>query len=134
MAQSATSLGPRPSLFFVFFWGGEVVWFFFFCLFLQKNLFFPLRKGIFVYCSVSPFVFLSFSSLFSFFLWFSDVFLSPSFFCPFYVFCCLFFVVFCFYLLLFHENINIKILYFKVCLSSIIYVFWVFYLFPILFP
>ena len=52
MAQRATSLGPKPSLSF----------FFLPCLVLMgKTCLFPLRKGIFVYFSVSPFVFLSLS-------------------------------------------------------------------------
>ena len=102
MAQRATSLGPKPSLFIIF-----VV---FFCLFLflsflcfviQKNLVFPLEKGILCILSVSlcfslPFfglplfqcfflclslllVIFSFPSCLSFLLSFGSLFLSLSF-------------------------------------------------------
>ena len=61
MAQRATSLGPKPSLFIVCF---LFVFFVFFCfplpflylLFNRKTLFSPLKKAIFVYLSVFPFV------------------------------------------------------------------------------
>ena len=78
MAQRATSLGPKPSLFFGFCFL-FVVFFCFLCLFLlgflfffvfflffplpflylrlnRKTQFFPLKKAIFVYLSVFPFV------------------------------------------------------------------------------
>ena len=55
MAQRATSLSPKPSLVFLF-----VFFFAFLSLpLIGKNLFFYPKKGIFVYCSVSPFVSLS---------------------------------------------------------------------------
>ena len=52
VAQRATSLGPKPSLFFCFFPLP------FLYLFLsRKTLFFPQKKAIFVYLTVFPFVF-----------------------------------------------------------------------------
>ena len=62
MAQRATSLGPKPSLFsfcffffvFVFF----LVFAFFVFLKIEKKHVFPLKKGIFVVnSSVFPFVY-----------------------------------------------------------------------------
>ena len=114
MAQRATSLGPKPSLFIIFwFVFGLFLFLSFLCFVIQKNLVFPLEKGIFgLFLSVSlcfslafcasPFFNFSFSvSLF--FLSFFRSFLS--FFFAF--FCFLVFVsVFPFLssLLLFHER------------------------------
>ena len=63
MAQRATSLGPKPSFyFFVFFVFIFVFVFVFFCFCFpffvlnRKSLFLPLKKAIFVYLSVFPFV------------------------------------------------------------------------------
>ena len=58
MAQRATSLGPKPSVFiFVFlFWFFSVAFSLFAFKLNRKTLFFPLKKAIFVYLSVFPFV------------------------------------------------------------------------------
>ena len=59
MAQRATSLGPKSSL-FVYFFVFFVLFFFslpfLYLLFNRKTLFSPLKKAIFVYLSVFPFV------------------------------------------------------------------------------
>ena len=54
MAQRAFSIGPKPSIFFGFFFG--FVFFSFLWLLLIETSVFSLKMGIFVYFSVSPFV------------------------------------------------------------------------------
>ena len=126
MAQRATSLGPKPSLFlfcfccfccFVFF--GVM---FFGCLIQKKNLVFPPEKGIFYLFSV--FLFLSPLALLGLplflFLFLSLSFFFFSFFLPSRLcFCFLLVPCFCLFLsfflslsslLFFHERNNIKIL------------------------
>ena len=54
MAQRATSLGPKPSLFIIFCFFGLLLFLSFLCFVIQKNRVFPPRKGIFcLFLSVS---------------------------------------------------------------------------------
>ena len=57
MAQRATSLGPKPSLFSFFFGFCFFSLLCFLCFLIDKNPVFPLEKGIF--CLFSMFLFLS---------------------------------------------------------------------------
>ena len=57
MAQRATSLGPKPSLFiFCFFCFLFFSLPFLYLFFSRKTLFVPLKKATFAYLSVFPFV------------------------------------------------------------------------------
>ena len=124
MAQRATSLGPKPSLFFFLFFGGFCFFFFalfFFVFLIEKKPVFPLEKGIF--CLFSMFLFLSpwtFFGLPPFFLFlFLCLSLSLSFYCLFFLLvfllCFIFVSCFCLFfislssLLLFHEKNNMNI-------------------------
>ena len=83
MAQRATSLGPKPSLFylFLFFWCFFVVFFVSLSLLLlEKTLFSPLKRAFLCIFSVCPFVSLLPCFTFSFFfVSLSSSFLFPSF-------------------------------------------------------
>ena len=115
MAQRATSLGPKPSLFsFCFFWVFVVFFFAFLSLFFdrQKTCFSPIEKGIF--CLFSMFLFLSpltflaspfFCFSFSVSLFLLSFFLSSCLsFCFLFVSCFCLFFIFLSSLLLFHEK------------------------------
>ena len=145
MAQRATSLGPKPSLFifFVFF-----CFFFGFCFWLfntEKNPCFSPRKGHFLFIfsvslsfSLSPFGPPSFSVSLSQSLFFLLFFLSSflSLFCLSFgsLFLSLFFFLSLSSLLFFHGRNNIKILNCKffVCLKSFLFFkFPAFFLFQV---
>ena len=132
MAQRATSLGPKPSLFVFFLFLGFLFFSLlsFLCFFnRQKNLFFPLEKGIF--CLFSMFLFLSPLTFFGLPL-FLFLFLCLSLALVFLTFllvfllCFLFVSCFCLFLnpylsslLLFHEKKNMKILNCNFCFPEI---------------
>ena len=147
MAQRATSLGPKPSLFIfvvfvVLFFFGFVFW----LLNTEKNLVFPPEQGIF--CLFSVFLFLSplalfWASLFFCFSFSVSLFSSfLSFFLLVFVFAFLWFLVFVPFLFLslssllfFHERNNIKILNCKFFFLKSFLFFWfsVFFSFKFLF-
>ena len=131
MARSATSLGPKPSL-FVFF---SCFFFVFFCflvpflsLIFIENTVFPLKRAFFVFFHCLPFFLhsLFWPPPFSLFLSLSLSFSSISFFLLVFLFaffCFLAFVSFfllVYSLLLFHEKNNIKIFNYKSFCSSIL--------------
>ena len=112
MARRATSLGPKPSLFV-------------FCFLIQKNLVFPLEKGIFSFSlslfwppSFSVSLSLSLSPSLSFLLFFLSSFLS-FFFAFFWFLGFVSFFLFLSSLLFFHERNNNKIFNCKFFSSSI---------------
>ena len=139
MAQRATSLGTKPSLFvFVLFFVFCFLFCFFGCL-TQKNLVFPPRKGHFLFIfsvclsfSLSlfwpPSFSVSLSLSLSFLLFFLSSFLS-------FLFAFFWFLVFVSFflslssLLFFHERNNIKILNCKFCLHQYV----LFFGFPVFF-
>ena len=108
--RRATSLGPKPSLFIIYFYWGGLFFPFFSSLFNTKKTGFSPREGHFLFiCESLPLFFLSlfWPPLFQFFfLCLSLVFFS-SFFWFFFLSFCLF-LSFVYSLLLFHERNNIK--------------------------
>ena len=102
MAQRATSLGPKPSLFIIFlFFLVCLCSFPFFALYYKKNLVFPLEKGIFgLFLSVSLCSSLAFFGLplFQFFFLCLSLLLLLFSFLPVFLFCFLLLPCFCLFL------------------------------------
>ena len=137
MAQRATSLGPKPSLFVFLFFG---FWFFsllcFLCFLIDKKPVFPPRKGHFLFSMLlflSPLTFFGLPLfLFPFLCLSVALFFLPSFLSFFFAFF-LFLVFVSFFpylssLLLFHEKKNMKIFNCNLFSWNIFSFFW----FPVL--